>query len=65
LQVFTLGFLRFPYAETSVQRQRTSIMLDVMCSEVLSKSQIPLRYLAQSWFEAGRRQVRSWSPGFN
>ena len=25
------------------------------------KSQIPLRYLVRSWFEAGRRHVRSWS----
>jgi len=27
-----------------------------------NKSQIPLRSLVRSWFEAGRRQVRSWSP---
>jgi len=25
------------------------------------RSQIPLRYLVRSWFDAGRRQVRSWS----
>ena len=28
---------------------------------IASKSQIPLRYLVRRWFEAGRRQVRSWS----
>ena len=26
-----------------------------------TKRQIPLRQLVRSWFEAGRRQIRSWS----
>jgi len=29
--------------------------------KVFSKSQISLPWLVQSWFEAGRRQIRSWS----
>jgi len=31
-------------------------------SRIICKSKIPLRYLVRSWFEAGRRQVQSWSP---
>ena len=29
--------------------------------QLRNKSQIPLRYLVRSWFEAGRKHVRSWS----
>jgi len=39
----------------------SSLVLSICIHIKLSKSQIPLRYLVRRWFEAGRRQVRSWS----